>query len=104
MFLLQFQPYLDKWDQAILFLNEVTLLVLNYFLFLFTPFVKQKHQPAIGDAVKIVILTNIGLNMLIGGTKSMQNVPFRFKLLYSKYCRRDKIKKKTRAKKAKEIP
>ena len=93
MFLVQFQPYKDKWDQALLFLNEGTLLVLNYFLFLFTPFVEQRHHPAIGDCVKVVILSNIALNFLIGGAKALQRVPFKIKLLYSKHLIRMKTKK-----------
>ncbi len=91
MFLVQFQPYKDEWDQALLFLNEGTLLVLNYFLFLLTPFVEQKHYPAIGDCVKVVILSNIGLNMLIGGAKAMQYFPFKIKLLYLRCRNRRKM-------------
>lgn len=69
------------------------MLVLNYFLFLFTPFVEQRHQPAIGDCVKVVILSNIALNMIIGIAKAMQKVPFKIKLHYSKHLIRMKTKK-----------
>lgn len=36
--------------------------------------------------MKVVILSNIGLNMIIGGAKAMQNFPFKIKLLYLR-CR-----------------
>ena len=65
MFLLYFTPYCDKWKQATVIFNEICLLGLNYYLFLFTDFVNQNQYLGIGNAVIITVIAIMGINVSI---------------------------------------
>lgn len=50
-FIIYFAPYEKKWEQLRIVLNEITLLILNYHLFLFTNFVSALTYNYVANSV-----------------------------------------------------
>jgi hypothetical protein len=83
-FILNFQPYEDKWDQARLIFNAMTYLALNYHLFLFTDFVDYQTYPVIASSAIYLIWTNIAANVILTVPNLIINLSTKLKLLYKR--------------------
>ncbi len=65
-FTLYFLPYRDSWKQTRVIVNDMTYLLLNYHLFLFTNFVDSAMYSYIANSCLCIITLNVGFNFSLG--------------------------------------
>ncbi len=81
-FIIYFEPYEDRWEQARNTVNGLTFLGLNYHLFLFTNFVDSSMYPVVASSGIILIWINIGANFMLTVPIMLYKVDHFFRLLY----------------------
>jgi hypothetical protein len=87
-FIIYFSPHENNLEHARMVLNEITFLILNYHLFLFTDYVNPLMYGNIANSVIVIFWISVAINVIFTVSSLVAKIKISLKQYYRKWIKK----------------